>query len=144
MSSNIDYIIASPEFYCHNNQSLSRKFKTTRKFNQYDVDCWKYLFPFTAANLSRLKESKQLSFNFKILSLQIKYKGAQRHRVLSITKSNAVEKISTLKWDASSLVDEFQNYGFRILCNGPIQNNLWLSCAPKAFKRSKMGCFQYG
>ena len=142
ISNKIEYIIMSWEFTCFNgNKSLNYNLSRCVKMVADDVD---HYYWHSAGFLSQFNDSTQISFKFKIITLQIKYK---TNEMLYYPSQKAVElkEISSLKWTVPlSLIESFKTYANEIVYDGPRNDNIFIGCGPNGFKPAKIGVFQYG
>ena len=143
MSKTIDYIIVAYEFSCFDFKSLDRNIKFFRKI--YHENTNKFHWHLQSIGLSsQFKDIEPLSSNFKITSLQIKYKTEE---IIYYPSLSAVKfkETSSLKWNVSkALIDILKTYPHRAAYTGPIVDNLCVVCGPNGLLPSDVGYFVHG
>ena len=144
MLNKIDYVIVALQMGCYEslqmdsyrNKNRNKKFKYEQNQNQVSR--------FKVRPLCKLKDHKKLIFSLKIVSAQIKYRTDDKITYYPSLSAMQLKETSTLTWNvSSSMIESFKDYDFKMRHDGPIQNNVWISCFPNGCYSDGIGWFQW-
>ena len=125
----IDYAIVALQATCVDDNALHRGYKF---FVQIDFEGDQKHFMQTMATISEIKDSQQLSFNFKILSMQIKYKDSNKMMYYPSLAATQLQQTCSLKWDVpTTMISNLKDHPYKVAYSGPIQNNLNVIFIPR-------------